>query len=98
MRDVELELMAAKLSRLADDLRRVQEPDFLESLEPPARVDNWFVSPYATLQLIGNVVGHPRLNDGPFQSSELWYINEELKLARTLSRWFRLGAPLMHGR
>lgn len=98
MRDVQMELMAAKLRRLADDFNRVQEADFLTRLDPPTRVDNWFVSPYPGFQLMGEVVGHPRLPDGPFESSELYYINEERRLARTLSRWFRLGTPLVVAR
>jgi hypothetical protein len=94
MHDPRTGVLAEKLKRLSEDFARLHEPGFVAGIHPETIVSDWYVAPVAALHLRGNVVGHPVLSDGPFESSELWYINEELKLARTLSRWFRLGEPL----
>jgi hypothetical protein len=42
----------------------------------------------------GTVAGHPSLPDGnEVVTSQLIYMNSDIGLARTLSRWYRLGAP-----
>lgn len=42
----------------------------------------------------GIVTGHPSLADGDeVVTSQLIYMNPDIGLARTLSRWYRLGAP-----
>lgn len=42
----------------------------------------------------GIVTGHPLLPDGnEIVTSQLIYMNPDIGLARTLSRWYRLGAP-----
>ncbi len=44
--------------------------------------------------LKGIVTGHPLLPDGDeVVTSQLIYMNPDVGLARTLSRWYRLGAP-----
>lgn len=46
------------------------------------------------LCLIGQVTGHPHLGDTSVSTSALIYVTEDQQCARTLSRWYRLGAPL----
>jgi hypothetical protein len=42
----------------------------------------------------GIVTGHPSLPDGnEVVTSQLIYMNPDIGLARTLSRWYRLGTP-----
>lgn len=42
----------------------------------------------------GIVTGHPLLPDGnEVVTSQLIYMNPDIGLARTLSRWYRLGTP-----
>ncbi|MFN7090865.1 MAG: DUF6634 family protein [Allorhizobium sp.] len=42
----------------------------------------------------GIVTGHPLLPDGDeVVTSQLIYMNPDIGLARTLSRWYRLGTP-----
>lgn len=42
----------------------------------------------------GIVTGHPSLPDGDqVVTSQLIYMNPDIGLARTLSRWYRLGKP-----
>lgn len=44
--------------------------------------------------LKGIVTGHPLLPDGgEIVTSQLMYMNPDMGLARTLSRWYRLGTP-----
>lgn len=94
----QVEVLVEKLKGLAHDIERLQEPGFLKGLKPNTIVTDWYVAPYVGSHLRGLVSRHPILDDGPFESSELWYINEDLKVARTLSRWFRLGTPLVGAR
>ena len=98
MKEQDCLILARKLRALSEDLSRLHKPGFLQLQQPETTVSEWYMASHSGLHLRGNVVGHPNVSDGPFESSELWYINEELRLARTLSRWFRLGTPLIGGR
>lgn len=45
--------------------------------------------------LFGEVTGHPRLMDGAMiTTSPLLWLDEDRRLARTVSRWYRLGTAL----
>ena len=48
----------------------------------------------AQLSLAGNVEGHPALGRTQIDTSPLIHVSEGDQWARTLSRWYRLGAPL----
>lgn len=59
-------------------------------------LEDWFpaIVPEKTeeLALIGTVSGHPRLRDGrPIVTSNVVVLNVDAGLARTMSRWYRLG-------
>lgn len=58
-------------------------------------LENWrrVVRPMPCLE--GLVTGHPSLpgRRRAIVTSDLWLFSEELGLARSLSRWFRLGEP-----
>ncbi|WP_312862228.1 DUF6634 family protein [Rhizobium sp. P32RR-XVIII] len=42
--------------------------------------------------LIGRPIGHPKVPDGKMAcTSELFYLDRERGIARTMSRWYRLG-------
>ena len=47
----------------------------------------------AQLSLAGNVEGHPALGKTQIVTSPLIHVSEGDQWARTLSRWYRLGAP-----
>ncbi|MBB3315899.1 hypothetical protein FHT77_001764 [Rhizobium sp. BK181] len=41
--------------------------------------------------LSGTVTGHPRLRDGKeIVTSQLFYLNKDLGIARTMNRWYRV--------
>lgn len=90
--------LAAKLESLAKDLVLIASQEPLDFIDRTPVVSGWQLAPHAALHLRGHVLGHPSLSDGPFESSQLYYINPELRIARTLSRWFRLGEELVGGR
>jgi hypothetical protein len=92
--DLDPDQTAERLQRLSDDFRKLRSPGYLRSLEPEVTLSNWVLTPGIVFTLRGEVVGHPELRDGPLETSQLFFIDQELRLARTLSRWYRLGAPL----
>ena len=59
------------------------------------RLEEWTpVLRGAQLSLAGNVEGHPALGKTQIVTSPLIHVSEGDQWARTLSRWYRLGAPL----
>lgn len=76
--------------RIADDLE-----DFASSATPHTTVllQNWSPMRVSAFALQGFSYGHPRFDDGrAIFTSQLIYANLELGLARTYSRWYRLGS------
>ena len=57
------------------------------------RLTDWqFVVAYGELSLLGQVRGHPRLReDRIVVTSRLLYVDTEHGIARTRSRWYRIG-------
>lgn len=92
--DAQPDHIAERLRKLSDDFQRMGSPDYLRSLDPEAILTNWMLSPDIVFSLRGEVSGHPHLRAGPIETSQLFFIDQKLGLARTLSRWYRLGAPL----
>ena len=88
------EIMVSKLLSLAKDLERLGTPEYIRGLRPEVTVSRWYLTPSEVLTLRGEVSGHPQLRAGPIETSQLFFIDQKLGLARTLSRWYRLGAPL----
>ena len=91
----------AKYDRLVDDLKfAISYPlhSFEERHTLPI-VEDWSISTRQAPCLVGAAYGHPSF-DGrvfPFTSSELVLFAPDIGLARTRSRWFRLGARLQTG-
>ncbi|QRM56407.1 DUF6634 family protein [Sinorhizobium sp. BG8] len=83
--------------RLLDDLRRfsnkeLDEEDF--AMAPVLRSYRLTLGPAYALS--GTVSGHPYIPDGrEIVSSQLFFLDSERAVARTLNRWYRLGMP--HG-
>lgn len=94
-----LEIM--KYGRLADDLRfALSNPlqPFADTHELPI-IEDWSMSTRLAPCLIGAGYGHPDFpgRQFPFTSSELVLFAPDVGVARTRSRWYRLGAPLQTG-
>ena len=60
---------------------------------PTAIIDQWEVATSLAPCLVGKAVRHPKLPAGrTIVTSQLLYLSEELGMARTYSRWYRLGS------
>ena len=85
--------LVASLRRLADDLEATGDRKVVPL--PTVRMDRWALAKRAVPCLVGTPTGHPRIDDGRrCISSELYFIDEQAGIARTFSRWYRLGTPV----
>jgi len=58
-------------------------------------MDNWILMRRAVPCLSGISTGHPDIRDGAAAiTSEIYFIDTERRLARSLSRWYLLDDPL----
>ncbi|QFY63539.1 hypothetical protein FZ934_25185 (plasmid) [Rhizobium grahamii] len=81
----------ARLRSLADDLEAVGAGRFPEL--PDALLTSWSVGTRLAPCLIGHAFGHPSIGDGRRAiTSEVYYVDPGRGLARTLSRWYKLGS------
>lgn len=78
-----------KLRTLADDLEAVCNGSVPSS--PEVSVSNWLIARRAVPCLVGNVRGHPTVRGKAVATTEIFFMNEHSGLARTFSRWYRLG-------
>ena len=82
--------LVQKLRCLADDLENVGKCN--DPLVRPVAINTWALAQRSVPCLIGRTLGHPSIGDGrPALSSELFYLDPERGIARTMSRWYRLG-------
>lgn len=80
--------------RLFDDLRRVDDGtlDTSSVLADAPTLSTYKLVLGWSHALSGVVHGHPRLQDGhEVVTSQLFYLDPQLGLARTMNRWYRLG-------
>ena len=64
-----------------------------EELDVAPVLDNWSLGMTRKAPaLTGTVSGHPKIKDGMLHSSELMIIDPNRRWARTLSRFYVLGA------
>ena len=86
----EIKTKALSLHQLADDLLSTLDPDFLIGVSPTVTLRDWGLAIKLTDCLGGIVENHPHREDGLVVTSEVFYIDTELGIARTGSRWYRL--------
>lgn len=83
--------LVSRLRALADDLENLNEYDTGKA-QPSVMINEWALAKRAVPCLIGIPKGHPRIEDGhPLFSSSLFYLDEDRGIARSFSRWYRLG-------
>jgi hypothetical protein len=79
--------LACHLRRLADDIERLN-PDF----DDLVAINSWTLTKRDVPCLTGHPTGHPVIGDGrQARTSELFYFDPEKGIARSFSRWYRLG-------
>ena len=83
--------LVALLRSLANDLESI------DAIEPSVSVNAWSLGTRRVPCLIGRTQGHPSIGDGrTAASSQLFYFDPVENIARTLSRWYRLGTRADH--
>ncbi|NEI50532.1 hypothetical protein GR217_22875 [Rhizobium leguminosarum] len=88
-----LRALVVQLRRLADDLETAGDREY--RVEQAAVINDWFIGQRAVPCLLGRFKNHPELSDGKTGcTTELFWIDEQRGIARTLSRWYRLGNSL----
>lgn len=82
------------LARLVDDLRLVETGRLSPSeLDGSPRLYDYRIIPSSVGFLTGIVDGHPTLRPGrKITTSQVYFIDSDRGIARTLSRWYRLGS------
>lgn len=70
--------------------------------QPPAdiatKIERWAIARRTVPCLVGVATGHPKLGDGhPIFSSELYFLDRARGVARTFSRFYRLGSEATPG-
>lgn len=85
-------LDGATVIRLLHDLRRVESGEFGDiQIDKAPLLGNYRPVVGQAFALKGIVSGHPRLADGrDIVTSQLFYLDEDRGLARTMNRWYRL--------
>ncbi|MER8911423.1 hypothetical protein NKH99_27805 [Mesorhizobium sp. M0854] len=94
-RDIErLEKLVADLWVIASpfDYRRLYNE---RTLSDAPLLEDWRQAVRPVPCLVGLATGHPLLPGcgRPIMTSDIWLFSEELRLARSVSRWYRLGKP-----
>ena len=84
---------AARLERLAADLRRIADraSPTDDDLAKSARIDGWRWATRPVACLVGLGSKHPGLPAGPVTTTDVWAVDEGAGWARTLGRWYVLG-------
>jgi hypothetical protein len=85
------EVLARQLVCLAEDLRLLNRQIVRE---PAIKLSDWYFSAMPVLTISGIAHGHPKLGTKPIATSQVFYINTDVGLVRTLNNWYRLGVPM----
>lgn len=88
--------LVQKIRAAADDLRRLEEGwrPSQSDLRDAVILEDWMIAGEPlTGQTVfwGRSIGHPILGDRFITTSPLIWISQDRTIARTLSRWYRLG-------
>ncbi|QHG74690.1 MULTISPECIES: DUF6634 family protein [Ensifer] len=90
----------ATVLQLLDDLRKLDDGtlDVASVLAHAPEISDYKLVLGWSHALSGVVQGHPRLQDGnKVITSQLYYLDPLLGLARTMNRWYRLGGSVREG-
>lgn len=88
------------LARLVEDLRIAETGSLsVSDFSGSPILYSHQIIPLSVGILKGVVEGHPKLGTGrEITTSQVFFIDTDLGLARTLSRWYRLGVSAQTGR
>ncbi|MBB3411903.1 hypothetical protein FHT87_005870 [Rhizobium sp. BK316] len=83
-----------RLRLLLADLEQVATTGSYPTPSDTVSIRNCMIVSRPVPCLMGVMSGHPSIKDGPGVTSELFFLDRERKLARTLSRWYRFDDGL----
>jgi hypothetical protein len=84
---------ASRLEQLARDLRAIAAGYLTIDNTATVELANWRLTYRRVLSLTGVSISHPTLGTKPVHTSEVYFIDLNRGVARTLSRWYRLTTP-----
>jgi hypothetical protein len=84
---------ASRLEQLARDLRAIAAGSLAIDNTASVELANWRLAYRRVLSLNGVSIDHPTLGTKAIHTSEVYFIDLDRGLARTLSRWYRLTTP-----
>ncbi|MGO7586650.1 hypothetical protein ACC689_20710 [Rhizobium ruizarguesonis] len=88
-------LIIPRLRSLADDLEHLVFSGSVAGVTEAVLIKNCILTNRAVPCLIGQMHGHPTINEGAGLTSELFYLDRKRRIARTLSRWYRFDDGLL---
>jgi hypothetical protein len=91
--DGDLREDASRLEQLAGDLRAIAAGNLTIDKETAVELANWRLTYRRVLSLNGVSIDHPTLGTKSIHTSEVYFIDLDRGIARTLSRWYRLTTP-----
>lgn len=83
-----------RLRGLCTDLQALADGASLNLSSEPVEIDEWTLLKRTVPCLTGLISGHPHIRNGHIgATTEIFYLDERLGVARSLSRWYKLGDP-----
>ncbi|KQV80557.1 hypothetical protein [Rhizobium sp. Root1220] len=89
------DVIVQRLRSLLLDLEKLAAPGGSTKPEDVVVIRNCMLAQRSVPCLIGEMIGHPDIKDGPGITSELFFLDRKRKLARSLSRWYRFEDGLL---
>jgi hypothetical protein len=86
---------ASRLEQLARDLRAIAAGNLVIDNTTSVELANWRLTYRRVLSLNGVSISHPTLGTKSIRTSEVYFIDLDRGIARTLSRWYRLTTPFI---
>lgn len=83
-----------RLRSLLADLEQLAMPGSYPTPADAVSIQDCMLVSRSVPCLMGVFGGHPSIQNGPGITSELFFLDRERKLARTLSRWYRFDDGL----
>lgn len=77
-----------RLQSLLADLQGLSSPGGFARPHDSVTIRNCMLAQRSVPCLIGEMYDHPQIKNGAGITSELFYLDEKRKIARTLSRWY----------
>lgn len=85
-----------RLRSLLADLEMIVVGGTYPTVKEPVGLEDWILMRRAVPCLAGRPTGHPDIRDGAAAvTSEIFLIDNKRKLARSMSRWYRLDDPMV---